>query len=298
MPSVTTPNGTLHYREIGTSGPGIILVHGAMESASSHLDLAQTLSSKYSYTVYVYDRRGRGTNLTFPDPYSMDTEISDLSALLSHTSTHNIFGISSGALICLQAALKLPDLVRNAVIFEPVLSINGSMDESWVPRWEEEIKDGSIDAALVTQMKGTKMGPAVLHYMPRWLLQWMTRLMLSAEEKKQNSSTQPAGESSEEARPVTMKSLAPAFKADITLVREMKDTLDPFKNVKGKVLLLGGRKSPKYLQLPLPKLEEVIPNAELVWFPDLDHMASGNREFRGSPERVAEAIGKFIGEGE
>ena len=56
--SVISADGTLiGYRQLG-QGPGLVLVHGAMESAQSHMQLAEALAD--TFTVYLPDRRGRG----------------------------------------------------------------------------------------------------------------------------------------------------------------------------------------------------------------------------------------------
>src|SRR5438874_1780773 len=58
---VTSKDGTtLGYRQYGqpSHGPGVVLLHGAMESAQSHEQLAQALDD--AFTVFVPDRRGRG----------------------------------------------------------------------------------------------------------------------------------------------------------------------------------------------------------------------------------------------
>ena len=55
---VTSSDGTtIGYRQLG-HGPGVVVLHGAMESAQSHMQLADSVSS--SFTVYLPDRRGRG----------------------------------------------------------------------------------------------------------------------------------------------------------------------------------------------------------------------------------------------
>ena len=56
--SITSPDGTtIGYRRLGT-GPGLVILHGAMESSQSHLQLAEALAG--DLTVYLPDRRGRG----------------------------------------------------------------------------------------------------------------------------------------------------------------------------------------------------------------------------------------------
>ena len=61
--SVTSKDGTtIGYRQLG-QGPGLVVLHGAMESAQSHTQLAVALAS--SFTVYLPDRRGRGLSGPF-----------------------------------------------------------------------------------------------------------------------------------------------------------------------------------------------------------------------------------------
>ena len=56
--SIVSKDGTtIGYRQLGR-GPGLIVLHGAMESARSHMQFAEALAP--SFTVYLPDRRGRG----------------------------------------------------------------------------------------------------------------------------------------------------------------------------------------------------------------------------------------------
>ncbi|HLY30190.1 MAG TPA: alpha/beta hydrolase, partial [Ktedonobacterales bacterium] len=55
---VTSKDGvTIGYRQLG-HGPGVVLLHGAMETAQSHMQLATAMAD--AFTVYLPDRRGRG----------------------------------------------------------------------------------------------------------------------------------------------------------------------------------------------------------------------------------------------
>ena len=60
MPAVTSPDGTSIAYERTGSGPVVVLVDGAMcyRGAGPALPLAARLQD--SFTVYTYDRRGRG----------------------------------------------------------------------------------------------------------------------------------------------------------------------------------------------------------------------------------------------
>src|ERR1700683_926024 len=94
---VTSADGSkIGYRTLG-SGPDVVLLHGAMESAHSHMHMARALAARF--TVHVPDRRGRGAS----DPYpatgsSIRTEVEDLAAVLTRTGASRVFGVSAGGL--------------------------------------------------------------------------------------------------------------------------------------------------------------------------------------------------------
>jgi hypothetical protein len=141
---------------------------------------------------------------------------------------------------------------------------------------------GKVAAAMITGMKGAEMGPPMLNLMPRWLLERLTTMMMASEEKK-------AG-----ADDVTMRMLAPTLHDDFQLVIEMDGALESFSGLGTDVLLLGGSKSPAYLTRAVAALEKVLPHATRVEFPGLGHEASGNRDRRGQPERVAQELRRFF----
>jgi pimeloyl-ACP methyl ester carboxylesterase len=277
--SVVSSDGTtIGYRQLGR-GPGLVLLHGTMESAASHMELAEALSD--AFTVYLPDRRGRGLSGPHGKDYRLASEVEDVAVLLARTGAHDVFGVSSGAIVWLQAALSLPT-IRRAVIFEPPLLIDGSISTAFLARYEAEIAAGDTAAALITAMKGAQMGPAAFDLVPRWLLERMTGLMLRSEDRKAA-----AGD-------VTMRMLAPTIHNDFQLVVETQDAVDRFSGVKARVLLLGGSKSPAYLKRALDALEAVLPDATRHELPGLDHGASGNAKQRGRPDVVAAELRRFL----
>jgi pimeloyl-ACP methyl ester carboxylesterase len=277
--SVISKDGTtIGYRQLG-AGPGLVVLHGAMESAQSHMQLAEALAD--TYTVYLPDRRGRGLSGPIGRGSGVGEAVQDLDALLAKTGAHYVFGVSSGAIISLQAALTLP-AIQKAAIFEPPLIVNGPAPTAWLTRFDDEMAQGRVAAAMITGMKGAEMGPPMLNLMPRWLLERLTTMMMASEEKK-------AG-----ADDVTMRMLAPTLHDDFQLVIEMDGALESFSGLGTDVLLLGGSKSPAYLTRAVAALEKVLPHATRVEFPRLGHEASGNRDRRGQPERVAQELRRFF----
>jgi pimeloyl-ACP methyl ester carboxylesterase len=279
---VTSQDGaSIGYRQIG-HGPGVVMLHGAMESARSHTRLAEALAD--AYTVYLPERRGHNLSGPFYKDYSMRKEVEDLDALLTKTGAHNVFGVSAGGLICLQAALSLPT-IHKVAIYEPALIVNGSASTAFLKRYDQEIAQGKLSAALVTGMQAAQLGPPLFNTIPRWILELLTTLALKQEDKKAR-----AGD-------VTMRALAPTLHYDFQLVEEMAETLENFKFVRAEVLLLGGSASPAWLKVALDGLEQALPHVKRVEFPGLNHGGSsdeGSTNRGGRPELVAHELRRFF----
>ena len=277
---VFSADGTLiNYYQLGY-GPGIVLLHGSMESAQSHMRLARALSDEF--TVYLPERRGHHPGGS--KDYSMQKEVEDLSALLAKTGAQAVFGVSSGGLIGLQAALALP-AIKKLAVYEPALIVNNSISTAFLPRYEKEIAEGKIAEALVTAMKGARLGPPVFHFIPRWLITSLTKMFLKKEDKNPGNGN------------VTMRMLAPTLHYDFQLVAGMAGSLNVFGMIKAEVLLLSGSKSPSWLRSALDPLEKILPNVRRFEFPGLDHGGSSDESSTnrgGNPELVASAMGQFF----
>jgi len=182
--SVVSKDGTaIGYRQMG-DGPGVILFHGGANATQSYSKLGAALSD--AFTVYIPDRRGRGLSGPLGDDYSMRREVEDADTLLTETGAHNVFGLSSGGLIVLQAALELP-AVHKAVVNEPPLDVDNSiiaMLQSFMPRFDREIANGMVAEAMVTLLKdfGALFLPGslqpVVEIAPRSVLVWLSRQIL------------------------------------------------------------------------------------------------------------------------
>jgi len=282
--SVTSQDGTtIGYYQFG-HGPGVVLLHGAMESAHSHMQLAEALAD--AFTVYLPDRRGRGLSGPYGKDYSIQTEGEDMDALLTKTGAHYVFGVSAGGLICLQAALHLP-AIHKAALYEPALIVNGSISTAFLPRYDKEMAQDKVAAALVTAMKGAQMGPPIFNAIPSFLLELLTNMAMKSEDKKARSGD------------VTMRMLAPTLHYDFQLVDETAEALENFRAVRDEVLLLGGTKSPAYLKAALDALEKILPHVKRIEFPGLGHGGSSdtsNTNRGGQPELVAQELRRFFAE--
>ncbi|WP_256757772.1 alpha/beta fold hydrolase [Cohnella sp. WQ 127256] len=115
MNSVASRDGTkIAYDKMGV-GPALILVAGAFSYRKfpGQVQLANLLSEHF--TVYNYDRRGRGDSED-TQPYAIEREIEDLQAMIDEAGgSANVWGLSSGAVLALQAAAKGLNITKLAL---------------------------------------------------------------------------------------------------------------------------------------------------------------------------------------
>ena len=129
MQQVTSQDGTrIAYDKVG-KGPAVVIVNGALSSRSSSAELAQLLATHF--TVYSYDRRGRGDS-TDTKPYSVKREVEDMAALIDAAGgSAYVYGKSSGAALALEAASSLGPKVKKLAIYEAPYSEAEGAAKEW-----------------------------------------------------------------------------------------------------------------------------------------------------------------------
>ena len=274
--AVSADGTAIGYRQLG-AGPALLVLHGAMQSALSQLDLARALADRF--TVVLPDRRGRGTSGPFGPDWSLVREVEDVAAVVAATGATRAVGISSGGLILLQAALT--GAFERLALFEPPLVVAGSASTDWVERAEQEAARGDTAAVLVTVMRGAELGPAAVRRLPRRLLERMTMAMAAREETA-------GGEL------VGFADLAATLPYDGRIVIETADTAERYRAVTVPTLLLGAARSPRYLHTALDALAAVLPDVRRVELPKIGHAATENADRRGRPDLVAAELGPFL----
>jgi len=143
MRNITSKDGTtIAYDKIGT-GPALILVSGmfeqrAMDSETARLARLPLLAQHF--TVYHYDRRGRGDS-TDTQPFAVEREIEDIDALIDGAGgSAFVFGISSGAALAFETALALKDKVKKLAMYEPPYNDDQDARHAWV-EFKRELKE-------------------------------------------------------------------------------------------------------------------------------------------------------------
>lgn len=133
MNTVASKDGTpIAYDRSGT-GSAVILVDGALCSRSFGPmgPLAAQLTSHF--TVYTYDRRGRGESGD-TQPFAVEREIEDIEAIIGEAGgSAFVYGISSGAALAFEAARLLPTKITKLALYEPPYAL----DPNRVQRFKE-----------------------------------------------------------------------------------------------------------------------------------------------------------------
>lgn len=274
--TVTSRDGTsIGYYRIG-SGPGLVLVHGAGQTAESFRTLATDLSS--AFTVYVPDRRGRGMTPNYGNFHGLQTETEDLAALLDATGARYVFGLSAGAVIAIETALLRPDITKLA-LYEPPLSFDGVVHGAWAPRYERELAAGKPGSALVTVLKATADRTA-LRFVPRVVLGPVLDFII----RRTADRSVPPGRFSP-------REIIPTLHYDVQTVSDAAGPLVRFLPLKCEVLLLGGSKSARNLIASLDGLSKVLLDAKRVTIYGVGHTAADNTK---QPHRVATELIRFF----
>jgi pimeloyl-ACP methyl ester carboxylesterase len=283
--SVASKDGTrIGYLRVGR-GPAVVLLHGSNESARSHTQLALALAD--AFTVYLPDRRGRGLSGPHRPDHSIRTEVEDLRAVLTGSGAQKVFGVSVSALIALEASRTQP-AIRQIAAYEPGLLMDTTRYTDWVRRFDREMAQGKVAAALITSMYGLDLAPPAFRLMGRRLAETLTNKAMESEDKKAADDT------------VTERRLAPTLRYEGLLLAETAGTIGTFAEVPAEVLLLGGdMKRPAFIRPAFDALARTLPHNRSIRFPGLDHGGSadvGPTNRHGKPEIVAPAIRSFFTE--
>ncbi|TQS45094.1 alpha/beta fold hydrolase [Cryptosporangium phraense] len=272
---LTSRDGTrIGYQRRG-DGPGLVLVQGAMGTAYNYTDLATALAS--NFTVYTPDRRGRGLSpRPYDDEHDVARDVEDVDAMLAEADTGYVFGLSSGAIITLEAARTLPRVTR-AAVYEPPFYRDG-ISHNGIRQLGADIEHGHLAAALAGSLRTAGTAPAALRMLPGPAARLLAAAVLSVDARKRGPAPK-------------LRDLLPGIRYDFNVVGGMDGKMASFGSVDKPMLLLSGTKSPEFLQQAIRDLAGVLPRATHIEFDGLDHAGSWNT---GRPDLVAAALRDFF----
>ena len=199
-----------------------------------------------NFTVYNYDRRGRGDSGD-TQPYSLDREVDDIEAIIDAAGGKaNLYGHSSGAVLALNAAARLPHKIGKAVIYDAAYVADEAEKKSYgqlALQVENLLVNGQNKAAMRTFLSGIGMPKFfvwLLPVFPGW---------------------------------ATMVKLAPTLMYDIGMTKDFAP-LEEFRSINVPMLILAGEKSPSGMHLVAQRLAQAMPNAKFEMIAGQDHMVS------------------------
>ncbi|HET6703464.1 alpha/beta hydrolase [Amycolatopsis sp.] len=247
MTTTISADGTkIAYTRAG-SGPALVLVDGAMcyRGSSPNDALAKELAAHF--TVYTYDRRGKGGSGD-TGPYAVEREVEDLAAIVKEAGGEVfLFGISSGVALALEAAPGLP--VRKLALYEPPFIVDGTrprVPDGYVARLDQALKEGKRGKAVKMFMtEGVGLSGAMvamMRIMPFW---------------------------------PKLKRVAHTLPYDTAMVIDHqagKPLPAAWPEVKVPALVIDGGRSPGWMRNGVASLAKVLPSAEYRTLPGQTHI--------------------------
>lgn len=246
---VVSRDGTaIAFSRLG-QGPALILVDGAFcfRDNGPTPKLAPLLARRF--TVYVYDRRGRGES-TDATTYAVAREVEDLDAVLNAAGgSAFVFGMSSGAGIVLRAG-EIGLRVKRIALYEPPFVT----DDSGSPRrFERETGD------LQRLTAAGQCSDAVMYYMtevfgaPRLVIHGMRIVMRRTWQKNE--------------------SVAHTLPYDLAILGDWS-VLKAGSSIRVPTLVIGGAKSPTELQRAISTVCESVPHSRRMMLEGQNHNVS------------------------
>lgn len=244
---VFSKDGTaIAFDQVG-QGPPVILIDGALcyRDMGQSRELAELLSRQF--TVFTYDRRGRGSSGDTA-PYAVEREVEDIAALLDEAgSAAYVWGISSGAVLALEAASRVSGIKKVALYEAPFIvdRSRSATEDGWVRIGEAVAANRRSDAVkLFLKLVGVPaFFIALTQLMPVWS---------------------------------KLKAVAHTLPYDGALVRDNQKgqplPTNKWASVTIPALVMDGSKSPAWMRNANQSLAAVLPNAEYRTLEGQTHM--------------------------
>jgi pimeloyl-ACP methyl ester carboxylesterase len=246
MQTTKSRDGTTLAYDVYGNGPALIYVTGASCFRSFRPVLQDAKAFAREFTVYNYDRRGRGDSGDTP-PYSIEREVEDIEAMIDAAGGKaNLYGHSSGAVLALEAALRMPGKVHKVVMYDPSY-VHDEAEKATYNQLSQKVQrlldSGKSSEAMRTFLKGIGM-PSIFVWLLPLFPGWKT-----------------------------MVALAPTLTYDIALTKDLPP-VDRATQVTVPTQIIVGEKSPAGLHDVANQLTKAVPGAKFEQLPGQNHMVS------------------------
>ncbi len=267
--SVRSKDGTtISYLSMG-GGPAVLVIPGVLSMAADYAAFARALAEHF--TVHTIERRGRGGSGPQGEDYSIVKECEDVLALRAETGASLLVGHSYGGLVALEVARNNTAFTKLAV-YEPGVSIDGSMPTGWMPGYEKKLAENKDLDAFVEFMLAD--APPPRSKTPPWLMKLLMPLIfLRYPELRQ------------------MLGLLHQNLREWQEIARLDSSYVHYREIAARVLLMyGGKSNSKAVTLAMERLAAILPHYETKEFPKLDHFGIE----RTAPREVARAVSDYF----
>ena len=143
--TVTSADGVELSVRVSGDGPPLVLVHGVLDGMNSFAFVEPALTERF--TVWTYDRRGRGGSGDADGLHTLQHDAADLRAVVEAAGEPaHVLGHSYGATTAMRAALDgVP--MRSLVLYEPPIN-GGVIADATLDEIERLIDAGERDDAI------------------------------------------------------------------------------------------------------------------------------------------------------
>ena len=264
----STDRTQIGYLSIG-SGPSVLVIPGVLSMAADYAAFARALAEHF--TVHTIERRGRGESGPQGDDYSIVKECEDVLALRAETGASLLVGHSYGGLVALEVARNNNAFTKIAV-YEPGVSINGSMPVHWMPGYEKKLADKRYIDAFVEFMLAD--APPRISRTPPWLMKPLVLLLASTSQWFRQ-----------------MLRLLHQNLREWREIARLDSSYETYREISAGVLLMyGGNSDSTAVNLAMERLAAILPHSETEEFPRLDHFGIE----RTAPREVAKAVSDYF----
>jgi pimeloyl-ACP methyl ester carboxylesterase len=250
MTTTTSKDGTRIAYDKAGQGPAVIFVDGALCYRASGPSAPVAALLKTHFTVLTYDRRGRGESGNTL-PYAIEREVEDIDALIQEAGgSAMLCGVSSGAVLALDAASRLPGVVRVALYEAPFIvdDTHPPIPPDFLTRLQQAVAEDRRNDAVKMFLRLVGLpafAVALMRFMPVWK---------------------------------TLTAVAHTLPYDVTIV-EPNQQGRPLPAARWSAatmptLAIDGGKSPLYMRNGMKALAAVLPHAMHRTLPGQTHMVN------------------------
>lgn len=266
LEEVSSADGTIITYEVHGRGPAVVIVPGTLRAAQDYRAMAGHLAD--SHTVYVLNRRGRGGSGDKGRDYSVTTEGDDLAAVLSRSGPALVFGHSYGGFIALENARRLG--IEHIAVYEPALSIAGSIRAEWVPEFEHALAKGHSARAMALAMRRIS-GGGIIGRIPTVVLSPVVAAVMRTPEGRD------------------VAGLLHTMPSEVREVSRYSSDGRRYAGVAQRLLVLNGARGPQYARHACEVLAAVNPGCVTVTIPNAGH----NAPDMDDPATIAAEVCRF-----